>query len=190
MIEEQHVTHYGSLIDPNATPLECLLMHQYTECYLYYSCLQEETDASIREIWARFFEAETAHLQLAARLLEQHEGTHWQEVIPGGEFPALLSLHSNIDYVRGVLAAQVDLTANREVYVPASKLPDDSDFARYQAIVNDKVEGVPSHAVIERYMERFGTDYRFETGLNPIEALQDRRHDNTMVGRLMVPVGR
>ena len=186
MIEEQHVTQYGSLIDPNMTPLECLLMHQYTECYLYYSCLQEETDASIRGVWQRFFEAETAHLHLAAKLLEKHEGTHWQQVIPGGEFPSLVSLHSNIDYVRGVLAAQVDLTANREAYVPVSKLPDDSDFARYQAIVNDQVKGVPSHVVIERYMERFGTDYRFETGLNPIEALQDRRRDNTEVGRPLV----
>ena len=190
MIEEQHVTQYGSLIDPNTTPLECLLMHQYTECYLYYSCLQEETDASIRGIWQRFFEAETAHLHLAAKLLEKYEGTHWQQVIPGGEFPSLVSLHSNIDYVRGVLAAQVDLTANREAYVPVSKLPDDSDFARYQAIVNDRVESVPSHVVIERYMERFGTDYRFETGLNPIEALQDRRRDNTEVGRPLVPAMR
>ena len=33
LIEEQHVTQYGSLIDPNTTMLECLLMHQYTECY-------------------------------------------------------------------------------------------------------------------------------------------------------------
>ena len=88
--------------------------------------------------------------------------------------------------MRGVLAAQVDLTANREAYVPVGKLPDDSDFARYQAIVNDQVENVPSHVVIRRYMERFGTDYRFETGLNPIEALQDRRHDNTEAARPLV----
>ncbi|MBR2053867.1 MAG: hypothetical protein IJ968_03120, partial [Clostridia bacterium] len=32
MIEEQHVSHYGSLMDPKATWLENLLMHQYTEC--------------------------------------------------------------------------------------------------------------------------------------------------------------
>lgn len=189
MIEEQHVSQYGSLIDPNRTPLECLLMHQYTECYLYYSCLQDETDPAVREIWSRFFEAETAHLHLAARLLEQYDGIPWQEVIPDGEFPTLLSLHSNIEYVRGVLAAQVDLTAHRETYVPADNLPDDSDFARYQELVNHAVESVPSHRVIERYMSRFGTDYRYETGLNPIEALQDRRHDNTSVGRPQVPAG-
>ena len=29
MVEEEHVTQYGSLIDPNSTMLECLLMHEY-----------------------------------------------------------------------------------------------------------------------------------------------------------------
>ena len=188
-IEEQHVTQYGSLIDPTATPLENLLLHQYTECYLYYSCLQEEADPALREVWERFFEAECAHVHLAARLLREYEGIEWQAVLPQGEFPELLSLHSNIGYVRGVLAEQADWTAHRETYVPAGKLPDDSDFARYQALVNGDVECVPSHRVIERYIDRFGTDYRFETRLNPIEALQNRRRDNTELGRMLVPVG-
>ena len=30
LIEEQHVTQYGSLMDPRATMLECLLNHEYT----------------------------------------------------------------------------------------------------------------------------------------------------------------
>ena len=38
MIEEQHVSQYESLQDPHATWLEMLLLHEYTECYLYYSC--------------------------------------------------------------------------------------------------------------------------------------------------------
>lgn len=183
LIEEQHVSQYGSLIDPDRTPLECLLMHQYTECYLYYSCLQDETDASLRALWSRCFEDEVAHLHHAAHLLAQYEHTDWQEVIPDGEFPTLLSLHSNIEYVRGVLSAQADLTAHRETYVPVNNLPDGSDFARYQALVNEPVDSVPSHRVIERYMTCFGTDYRFETALNPIEALQNRHKDNTCVGR-------
>ena len=37
LVEEDHVTQYGSLINPNQTWLENLLMHEYTECYLYYS---------------------------------------------------------------------------------------------------------------------------------------------------------
>ena len=44
MIEEQHVTQYGALLDPACTWLENLLNHEYTECYLYYSCYEDETD--------------------------------------------------------------------------------------------------------------------------------------------------
>lgn len=174
MIEEQHVTHYGSLVDPRPTWLECLLMHQYTECYLYYSCMESECDARIRDIWSRLFEEEVSHLHFAAQLLRDFEGTDWQQIIPGGEFPQLVALGSNIEYVREVLAAQVDLTAVRENYVPISQLPTDSDYFRYQAIINSDVQTVPSHEVICRYIARYGTDYRFETQPNPIEALQHR----------------
>lgn len=31
MIEEQHVTQYGSLLDPTCTWLKNLLLHEYTE---------------------------------------------------------------------------------------------------------------------------------------------------------------
>ena len=36
MIEEQHVTGYGALLDPSCTWLESWVMHEYTECYLYW----------------------------------------------------------------------------------------------------------------------------------------------------------
>ena len=34
LVEEEHVTQYGSLIDPNCDPFECTLMHEYVECYV------------------------------------------------------------------------------------------------------------------------------------------------------------
>ena len=173
MIEEQHVTHYGSLLDPRPTWLESLLMHQYTECYLYYSCMESESDARIRGVWSRLFEEEVSHLHHAARLLKDYEGTDWQEIIPGGEFPQLLVLESNIDYVRRILASQIDLTAVREEYVPVGLLPENADYFRYQAIVN--AGPVPSEEVISRYAARYGTDYRCETDPHPIASLQSRR---------------
>lgn len=54
MIEEQHVTQYGALLDPGMTWLENLLLHEYTECYLYWSCVEDETDLHIKKIWERF----------------------------------------------------------------------------------------------------------------------------------------
>lgn len=186
MIEEQHVTHYGSLLDPRATWLEGLLMHQYTECYLYYSCMENECDERIRTLWAQLFEQEVAHLHFAAQLLRDHEGTEYQQVVGEGEFPDLLALGSNIEYVRKVITAQTQLTALRENYVPVSQLPENSDFARYQQIVNHAVSAVPSHAVIAEYIRHYGTDYRSEVRPHPIEALQNRSVDNTHLARAVL----
>ena len=184
MIEEQHVSQYESLIDPSATLLECLLMHEYTECYLYYSCMETESDPEIRALWEEMFDIETAHLHRAAELLRTYENTDWQEVIPEGDFPELLSLHSNIDYVRGVLASQVSLTAQREEYVPVDQIRADSGYFRYQDAVNHDVEAVPSHVIIDQHIHQMGQDYRYETLPNPVEALQDRRRDNTKTARM------
>ena len=114
MIEEQHVSQYGSLMDVNCTWLENLLVHQYTECWLYWSCMQTETDDSIRRVWAHLYQMELSHLHEAARLLERYEGKHYQQVLGEGTFPAPLKLESNIAHVREVLAGTVNLTACRE----------------------------------------------------------------------------
>ena len=39
MIEEQHVTHYESLLDPLDSWLKQLVFHEYNEVYLYWSML-------------------------------------------------------------------------------------------------------------------------------------------------------
>src|SRR4051812_32360776 len=49
MIEEQHVTHYESLIDPLDSWLKQLLFHEYNEVYLYWSMHELETDARIKQ---------------------------------------------------------------------------------------------------------------------------------------------
>ena len=188
MVEEQHVSQYGSLMDVRESWLEGLLMHQYTECYLYWSCIQTETCPAIREIWQQFFEQEIAHLHLAAQLLHEYEHRDWQEVIPRPEFPAPLALRENIAYVRGVLQNTVCDTAVRESWENVSALKPDFEFFRYQDIVNKDVAAVPSHMVIERYIAQNGQDYRWETEKNPVRELQDRRHDNTNVGRNPAPV--
>ena len=183
MIEEQHVTQYGSLMDPTATWLECLLMHEYTEAYLYYSCMEDETDADIKQLWEAFFRMEVAHVHHAANLLKQYEKKDWQQVIPGGEFPAPLHFSPNIEYVRSALN-MVDFTAEKEQFKPVNMLPKDYDFFRYQQIVNSAVDSVPSHLVIDRAIRQRGKDYRAETAPNPIPALQNRMLDNTTLGRI------
>ncbi|MBQ8554598.1 MAG: hypothetical protein IJ438_01875 [Clostridia bacterium] len=183
LIEEQHVSQYGSLMDVNCTWLENLLMHQYTECYLYWSCYETETDEAIRHVWARMLDIELSHLHEAARLLEKYERKDYRQVVGEGTFPAPLRLESNIDHVRSVLSDTVQLTAEREAYAPLERLPKDADFFRYQGIINADEKHVASHSVIDRHIQQYGQDYRFEKMINPIPALRSRTMDNTAVGR-------
>ena len=183
MVEEQHVTHYGSLLNPDMTWLENLLVHQFTECYLYYSCHATETDKCMRDVWGFMLEQELVHLHMAAELLRKYEGKEWQQVIPDGEFPAPLRLESNIPYVRTVLENTVQNTAQREIYVSVCTLPENADFFIYQNIVNENPQDEMGHRVIEDYIEKKGRDYRFEIAENPIPELRDRTNDNIAVGR-------
>ena len=183
LVEEEHVTQYESLMDPNATWLEMLLWHEYCECYLYWSCYVTETDRYVKSLWEEKLEMEINHLHKAAELLKKYEGKEWQEVIPCGDFPAPISLHENIEYVRNVLGNTVQFTSKKEEYVRVESLPVDSEFFRIQAQINSTTEIVPSHNVIEEFIRRRGADYRFQVAPSPVPELRNRREDNTEVGR-------
>ncbi len=183
MIEEQHVTGYGSLLDVNATWYENLLMHEYTECYLYYSCYVGESDPHVKKVWEDFLITEISHLHMAKDLLKQYENKEWQQVIPGGEFPDLLAFSSQKEYIRNVLANTVWETTEREDYKNVSDVNNGADFFVYQGNICGDGENVPSHEVIERYLAKNKTDYRQESSPNPVPELADRKHDNTTVGR-------
>lgn len=183
MIEEQHVSQYGSLLDPNATWLENLLLHEYTECYLYYSFYRDELDPHVKSIWELHLEQEISHLHKAVELLNQYEKKDWQQVIPGGEFPKLLQFHDTRDYVRQVLNDQICLTANRENFAPVDQLPQNHEFFLYQSRVNSDVNAVASHNVIVQHQEKFNIDYRAESKPNPVQGLTDTTKDNTEIAR-------
>ncbi|MBR5521228.1 MAG: hypothetical protein IKU54_04450 [Oscillospiraceae bacterium] len=184
LVEEEHVTQYGSLVDSDATWLEMLLWHEYVECYLYWSCFVTETDRNIKCIWEQRLETEISHLHKAAQLLEKYDNKHWQQVIGDGEFPRPLELHENISYVRNILADTVRFTGYREDYECLDKLPRDAEFFRYQKLLIPDVEIVQSHIVIDKHIQLCGKDYRYETKPNPHIELQDRFSDNVMVGRV------
>lgn len=183
LVEEEHVTQYESLIDPNATWLEMLLWHEYTECYLYWSCYKTETDACLKKFWEQNFEFEISHLHKAAELLKKYEKKDWQEVIKDPVFPKPLELHENIDYVRKILGETVQYTSVKEDYTKIKDLPKNADFFRFQEITNPDVNIVPSHCVIEQYICRHGADYRYQVAPSPVPELRNRRQDNTCVGR-------
>ena len=182
MVEEEHVTHYGSLIDTKATLFESLLMHEYTECYIYYSLLNDESDNKIKKIWEILLEQEIAHLHLAKELLQKYEGKEYHQVIPDSNFPMLLKLQENKDYVRDVLKNTVTLTAEREGYADVCDLKDNSTYFIYQNAVNTKPECERGHTIIKEHIKQFNQDYRYQESEHPIECLQDRTKDNYTLG--------
>jgi len=184
MIEEEHVSQYESLKDTTATWLEDLLMHEYTECYLYYSCMMTEPDRYIRGIWEEFLEQEISHVHKANELLQKYENKDWQQVIGNADMPDILRLGSNIDYVREILRTTVGNTQEKECVVPLGELDRGARFFRYQNAVNDPVSSVPSHVIIDKYIRNRGQDYRFEVAPNPIRQLRDRTEDDTALGRI------
>lgn len=182
MVEEDHVSQYGSLIDTETSPLACNLMHEYTEAYVYYSCMVSEVDPHIRKIWELHFHQELAHLQQALLLLRNYDHADYQSVVGDGVFPEPLILHENIDYVRKVLRTTVTTTAQKEDYAKVETLPQDNTFFVYQGIVNKNVDRQASHQVIEDHIVAFGSDYRYEVAPNPVKTLRDRKTDNNTLG--------
>lgn len=183
LIEEEHVSQYGSLIDPTQTWLESLLLHEYTECYLYYSFYMDELCPNTKSLWELHLTQEIAHLHKAAEMLKKYENKDWSQIVTA-QFPKLLQFHDTRDYVRKVLAEQIELTADREELANVNSLKPEHTFFSFQNRVNSDVSSVATHNVITQYQAKFGEDYRGEAAINPVPELQDRKTDNTCIGRV------
>ena len=182
MVEEEHVTQYESLKDPNLSWLEQWVMHEYAECYLYYSMMKDEVDNAIKKIWEEHYEMECAHLKTACYFLDKYEHKTAESVIGVIDFPELLTLGQNIEYVQQVLANTAYDTFAHGDYVDSRKLDSDSNLCKYNKLLGRDPKTDPSHMVITASIKEFGQDYRFETQANPVDELQDRTTDNTTVG--------
>ena len=53
----------------------------------------------------------------------------------------------------------------------------------FQRALNTPPEQVPTHFVIQDYMNEHGQDYRWQTAEEPVPALRDRTRDDITVGR-------
>lgn len=184
MVEEDHVSQYGSLIDPNASWFEMCLMHEYIECYLYYSMLNDESDKNIKTVWEKLLEQEISHLHTAAKTLKKYEKKEWQEVIPDGKFPELITFKSNKNYIRNIIKDTVENTGDKEGYINIADLPENADFFIYQHKVIKNPNDIPSHKVIDEHIKIFGEDYRVQDKEHPIKELQTRKEDNVNIGRV------
>jgi hypothetical protein len=167
MIEEEHVTHYESLVDPGETWWERLVNHEYNECYLYYSFMETESDRRIKAIWELHLNMELEHLRVACDLMRRHDGREPEEVL-APQLPNVLTFEPNKAYLRELLDTQIDLTTLGTGYVQEAH----ERFERMQEALMGGQDPI-SEQVIDRHREEFGTDYRVETeGPHPDPRLQ------------------
>src|SRR5688500_17054669 len=145
-IEEQHVTQYESIIDPNETWLEKWLLHEANEVYNYYACVEQETNPRIKAIWEQFLDFELGHLNVAMDVFKKIERRDPMSVIPS-VLPDALPYQSNRSFVKGVLSAEIHLSANGVSFVDRSQ--EQQRSIQYRAQLN--ASGSPSEAVASNY---------------------------------------
>jgi len=169
LIEEEHVTHYESLVDPGETWWEQLVNHEYNECYMYYSFMETESDPRIKSIWELHLNMELEHLRIAADLMRRHGGRDPQEVV-APRLPAPVTFEPNKAYLRELIATQVDYTTFGTGYVQEAH----ERFQRWQEAIHGGEEP-PSERVIDDERAISGEEYRLQTdGPHPVPSL--RRH--------------
>lgn len=185
MIEEEHVTQYETLKDPTLSWLEMWVMHEYTECYLYYSALTYEKNKNIKNIWQEFFEQECAHLKLAVKMLEKHGKKTFKEVCGDGDFPELLNFEPQKQYIREVIENSIYLTATTgRGYKAVADLKEKDVYFTYQnQIIGNNEKTEPAHLVIEKTIDKYGEDYRKQDKAHPIKELNNRKKDNITIAR-------
>ncbi|HYE40725.1 MAG TPA: hypothetical protein VEB23_12385, partial [Ramlibacter sp.] len=153
-VESQHITHYGSMLNPDESVLEKLLICEATEVWNYASCTEAETNPRIKAIWERFLDYELGHLQLAMQLFKDVERRDPAEVLGDGTLPQGIVWKSQRDFVRKVVEAEVQLRRDGTQFVDEAQEPKSS--RDYREAVN--IGGSPSETVSATYHWTPGTE--------------------------------
>lgn len=154
-IEEQHVTQYGSLSDPDESLLEKWLLHEAMELYCYQSCLAYEGNPRVKAIWERFVDYELGHLHYVMELFQRLEGRDPAEILPA-TLPDPVEFKSHREFVRRVLSQEVDLRSIGPDYVDKAEVPPGHRSLVYRDALND--EGSPSETAAAGYQWTPGSE--------------------------------
>ena len=152
-VESQHIVHYGSMLNPDETPLEKLLLQQVAEVWNYAACAEQETNPRVKALWERFLDYELGHVQLAMRLLKDVEGRDPAELLGDGNLPARIEFRSQREFLRRTLA-EVPLRKSGTRFVEE----DDESVASLGYRNHMNSQGSPSQAVSGGYQWTPGTE--------------------------------
>jgi hypothetical protein len=161
-VEEQHVTQYECLVDPDESWLEKWLLHECNEVYTYWSCLGQEQNPRLKSLWDRFLSYELGQLHFVMGLMRQIERRDPEELLPES-LPDPIKYESQRDFVREVLANEVDLRADGPEIVPLDR--ESTLSTTYRDQLNSA--GSPSELITADYQFTPGTELaRTELGIH------------------------
>jgi hypothetical protein len=154
-IEEQHTTQYESIIDPTEGWLEKWVLHEAAEVYNYHGCAEQESNPRLKALWERFLDYELGQLHVAIEHFQRLDGRDVAEILPS-ELPDPIPIESQREFVRKVLAGEVDLRADGTQFVDKSQEP--QRCIDYREQLNSA--GSPTEQVADGYRWRPGTELR------------------------------
>ncbi|MBX3160544.1 MAG: hypothetical protein KF773_31555 [Deltaproteobacteria bacterium] len=140
-VEEQHVTHYESLCDPQESILEKWLLHEACEAYNYWSCVESETDPRVKAIWERMLDYELGHVHHVARLYETHERRDAEEIVDA-PLRQPIGFEPHRDFVRDVLRREGGLAADGPRLVDREHEPERTRQVRARLNAKDQPSNV------------------------------------------------
>jgi hypothetical protein len=153
-VEAQHITHYGSMLNPEESMLEKLLLSEACEVWNYAGCLAQESNARVRAIWEQFLDYELGHFQVALQLFKDIERRDPQEVLGNGDLPGFIAFRSHRDFVRSTVDAETTLRKDATEFVEQEE--EGKTSLAYRNAVN--ADGSPSSIVSSTYSWMPGTE--------------------------------
>jgi hypothetical protein len=159
-VESQHITHYGSMLNPEESLLEKLLLTEACEVWNYAGCAAQESNPRVKAIWERFLDFELGHFQAALKLFKDTERRDPEEVLGDGRLPDFIKFQSQRDFVRKTVEEETQLRKNGTDFVDEDE--EGASSLEYRKAVN--AHGSPSTTVSATYSWTPGTELMRASG--------------------------
>ena len=153
-VESQHITHYGSMLNPDESPMEKLLLAEACEVWNYAGCLAQESNPRVKAIWEKFLDYELGHFQAALQLFKDTERRDPQTVLGNGKLPPFIKFESHREFLRKTIAKETSLRKNGTQFVEENE--EGTSSIGYREAVN--ADGSPSTVVSSTYSWTPGTE--------------------------------
>ncbi len=176
LLLEEQAAAYLSLWDARLTAAERALWRRRAAAYLFESLRACETDARLIALWDEMAARKACQRTYASALAGKSEAD-------AAVLPPFFVLGDHSDTARAILQEQSSLTRLHDALIPVEQMPAGQAYFAHQSRVVGTGEELPSHRAVERYIARYGTDYRYERRASVLGALQNRRQDDLALAR-------